>query len=128
MIVGRDERPLYETDFTAANAREGTHFAQFALHSSLDLVDELKWKTKDMYLKRVDGCGKQYVLAFVTAGNTSFLLLTEKTDPESARPFFNEVYELYVRTIMNPFYHPNSPITSPVFDARVRKLAQKILM
>jgi hypothetical protein len=38
---------------------------------------------------------------------------------------YNEVHELYLRVLLNPFHTPRTPIASPVFDARVRSIAKK---
>eukprot|EP00041_Stephanoeca_diplocostata_P031366 m.976259 g.976259 ORF g.976259 m.976259 type:complete len:51 (-) comp23945_c2_seq13:361-513(-) len=41
--------------------------------------------------------------------------------------FFAEVYELYIKTLLNPFYEPGSLIESPDFRSRVKALAKKFL-
>lgn len=46
---------------------------------------------------------------------------------EPIRQFFFDVYDLYVKTLLSPFYFVNQPITSPVFDQKVRGLAKKYL-
>lgn len=46
---------------------------------------------------------------------------------EPIRQFFFDVYDLYVKTLLSPFYFVNQPITSPVFDQKVRVLAKKYL-
>ena len=38
---------------------------------------------------------------------------------EAVRQFMNEVYENWVKTAMNPFYHRGAEITSPVFRSKV---------
>jgi len=54
------------------------------------------------------------------------LLHAGKSD-DTIRNFFNEVYELYVKVSMNPFYHYDTPITSKEFDKRVRSVARRYL-
>lgn len=62
VIVGTNDNPIYEADFTATSkvnnpsllllrytVKESTHFNQFILHSALDLVEELQWKNNNMY-------------------------------------------------------------------------------
>ena len=77
------------------------------------------------YLRRVDSFEKYSVIAWVTASNAKFLLLTERVDLESTRQFFTDVHELYLKVLMNPFYSPGTPISSPAFEARVKKLVQR---
>ena len=43
----------------------------------------------------------------------------------AAGNFFNDVHELYVKVLMNPFHAFNAPIASQLFDARVKVLGRK---
>jgi trafficking protein particle complex subunit 2 len=97
------------------------------VHSSLDTVGEEMWKTQAMYLKTVDKFNEQLVSAFVTAGQVKFMLLHEARNEDGIKNFFNEVHELYIKLLMNPFYTTNTKIFSPVFDARVHALAKRFL-
>ena len=45
--------------------------------------------------------------------------------PRTAGNFFHDVHELYVKVLMNPFHEFNTPIASPLFDARVKVLGRK---
>jgi hypothetical protein len=57
-----------------------------------------------------------------------FLLLhDQKTDEAIIKAFFYEVYELYIKVLLNPFYEKNSAITSKLFDERVRTLGDKYI-
>lgn len=80
-----------------------------------------------MYLKSVDKFNEWTVSAFVTPGNMKFVLLHEARNDDGIKTFFNEVWELYVKTMLNPFHTAHTPIRSPVFDARVRASAKKYL-
>jgi trafficking protein particle complex subunit 2 len=62
------------------------------------------------------------VSAFVTAGNLKMILLHENKNEEGIRIFFNEVWELYVKSRLNPFL-----VFSLQFDTRVRQSAKKYL-
>ena len=70
---------------------------------------------------------QQQVSTFLTAGNIKFMLLHGGKTEDSVRNFFNEVYELYVKLSMNPFYHYDTPITSKEFDRRIKNLARRYL-
>lgn len=41
--------------------------------------------------------------------------------------FFVEVYDNWVKAVMNPFYKPNMEVRSPVFRARVAAAGRKYL-
>lgn len=56
-----------------------------------------------------------------------FLLLHDTKADDAIRQFFTDVYELYAKTLMNPFYEIDMKITSIVFDSRVRGAAKKYL-
>ncbi|BFZ55626.1 TRAPP subunit [Savitreella phatthalungensis] len=136
VIVGPADEPLYQLEFgTSRSGGDGTArfredarpMNQFILHSSLDIVDELIFKDAQMYMKTVDRFNNAHISAFVTAGNVRFLLLHDVKNDEAIKTFLNDLYELYLKTIMNPFHEHNAPITSSAFDGRVRALARKYL-
>mmetsp|Transcript_6250 Transcript_6250/g.20374 ORF Transcript_6250/g.20374 Transcript_6250/m.20374 type:complete len:94 (+) Transcript_6250:304-585(+) len=93
----------------------------------MDMVDEAADATTNMYLKIVDRFNDQNVFAFVTAGGVRFLLLHEGRNEDAVKNFFNEVYELYVKNLLNPFYQFDTPILSPSFDHRIHALARRYL-
>lgn len=55
------------------------------------------------------------------------LILHEHKHDDGIRNFFYDVWELVVKTMMNPFHDANAPIDSPTFDAKVRASARKHL-
>lgn len=61
------------------------------------------------------------------APDIKFLLLHDTKADDAIRQFFTDVYELYAKTLMNPFYEIDMKITSIVFDSRVRGAAKKYL-
>ena len=101
--------------------------SQFILHASLDLVDEMQWKTNTTFLKAVDKYNDLYISAYVTPGSVRFLLLHEAKNEDAVKSFFADVHELYIRVLQNPFYEPNTRIESSAFDARVKLSAQSHL-
>lgn len=129
LIVGSRE-PLYEIEFSAKptlKADETAHLNQFILHSAMDMVDDAADNTSNMYLKIVDRFNDQNVFAFVTAGNIRFLLLHEGRNEDQVRQFFLEVYEAYVKLLLNPFYQYDTPIVSSSFDQRIHAIARRFL-
>jgi trafficking protein particle complex subunit 2 len=150
VLVGSKE-PLYKMELKSRK-EESAHVDEFLLHSALDIVDELMWTTQSMALKVVDKFNDQFVSAFVTATSVKFLLLHESRNEDTIRAFFHEVHELYLKVsalpgyfmgiwwgsllsplressqlLMNPFYEYDTPITSEVFDARIKTLARRYL-
>mmetsp|Transcript_19471 Transcript_19471/g.29989 ORF Transcript_19471/g.29989 Transcript_19471/m.29989 type:complete len:137 (-) Transcript_19471:170-580(-) len=127
VIVGKNE-PLYEAEFnklyTADNVLRQNYFV---LHSALDLVEKAAWTNTAMNLRVVDKVNHQSISAFVTAGGIKFLVLHSGKSEELLKNFFADVYELYVKLTMNPFYKYDSPIVSKAFDKRVRAVARRYL-
>lgn len=81
-----------------------------------------------MYLKVVDKVNHQMVSVFLTASHVKFMLLHGgKHSEDSVKNFFTEVYELYVKLSMNPFYKFDTAITSSLFDARVHSVGRRYL-
>lgn len=135
-IVGTKDNPIYQLEFgTSKSGGDGRptfredqrSMNQFILHSSLDIVEEVQWTTQLCYLKSIDKFNNAMISTFLTAGYIKLMLLHEIKNDEGIRQFLNEVYELYVKTLMSPFYKVDMPIKSSVFDARVRAAAKKYL-
>ncbi|KAF2232195.1 trafficking protein-like protein particle complex subunit 2 [Viridothelium virens] len=52
---------------------------------------------------------------------------TSPAAEEAVRQFMVEIYDAWVKNLMNPFYGLNAPVKSPVFRARVAAAAKKYL-
>lgn len=124
-IIGKKDNPIYEAEFVFASKKEGTQLGQFIIHAALDVIDETVWTTNNMYLKTVDKFNDLTVSAFVTASQLKLVLLHDSKNDDGIKNFFTDVYELLIKALMNPFCDVDTPIASPVFDARVRQLAKK---
>ncbi|KAI4521451.1 transport protein particle complex subunit [Schizophyllum commune Loenen D] len=103
------------------------HVIQMIANASLDVVEDVMRKEGAMYLKSVDKFNEWTVSAFITHGNMKFILLHEGKNDDGIRAFFTEIWELYVKTMLNPFHTAHTPIRSTVFDARVQASAKKWL-
>ncbi|EIM88240.1 transport protein particle complex subunit [Stereum hirsutum FP-91666 SS1] len=112
---------------TRMGGGQDRHVIQMIANASLDVIEDVVKRNTAMYLKSVDRFNEWTVSAFVTPGNMKFVLLHESKNDEAIRLFFNDVWELYVKTMLNPFHTAHTPIRSSVFDNRVRASAKKYL-
>lgn len=103
------------------------HVIQMIANASLDVIEDIMRKENTMYLKSVDKLNEWTVSAFITPGNTKFVLLHEGKNDEGIKLFFTDVWELYVKTLLNPFHTAQSSIRSQLFDVRVRASAKRHL-
>jgi len=56
------------------------------------------------------------------------MMLHKSTNEESIRLFFQDVYHMVVKELMNPFYARGSKIKDPSFDRAVREVAKQTLV
>ncbi|KAM2275050.1 hypothetical protein ACFX1S_044783 [Malus domestica] len=70
----------------------------------------------------VHGC-----VIFCANIHTRLMLLHDSRNDDGIKSFFQEVHELYIKTLLNPLYLPGSRIASSHFDTKVRALARKYL-
>ena len=54
-------------------------------------------------------------------------ILHEGISDDYIKNFFNDVYEYYVKALLNPFIDKNTKINSKVFDEKVKQLMKKHL-
>ncbi|KAF9436228.1 TRAPP subunit [Entomortierella beljakovae] len=141
VMIGTKDNPIYEAEFVSvstarssgagavseAKKEEFRHLNQFIAHSALDMIDDVQWSTNQMYLKSIDKFNERFISAYLTAGNIKLVLLHDAKSEDAIRNFFNDCYELYIKTLLNPFYEANSIISSASFDNKVRTSAKRYL-
>lgn len=134
-IVGRHDKSLFEYEIGPLRASDESAILPASLnelniyiaHAALDVVDEAQWESPLLYLKSVDKFYGYIISAFVTPGNVRFLLLHDARSDESIRQFFVDLWDIYVKTILSPFYKEGDPLSNPNFDSRVRQIVKKNL-
>jgi hypothetical protein len=132
VIVGHGDNPLFELENstkTSDKSDDKKSLNQFVAHAALDLVDEATWQTGNLYLKTVDKFNDSTVTGFVTASHMRFLLLHDgqSRGSDTIRNFFTDMYDAFVKAALNPFYVPNTPITSIHFKRKAQQIAKKHL-
>merc|ERR1712131_536835 len=61
----------------------------------------------------------------VTPGGAKFLMVHDLVNDDGIRNFFVDVYEMWIRLRLNPFYQPDTEITNRQFIGRVKHYGQR---
>jgi hypothetical protein len=115
---------LFSTDISSLvdQSADKAYLFQFILYASLDNLD---LKDQNPFHENIDTYESYFISAYVTPGQTAFLLLHPKK--KNIKAFFQQVHLLYAQLLMNPFYDVRTPIDDPTFGAQVRQAAQQLI-
>ena len=137
------------------NGESSRYMNQFIIHAAIDIVEEAQWLTPNMWLKVIDHYAptNSHISCFMTGTNVRFMLLHQPSGPvtvgasrastlssssiamnptspqteDAIRQFMTEIYEIWVKTLINPFYKIGNEVKSPIFRARVAAAGRKWL-
>ncbi|ODV96628.1 hypothetical protein PACTADRAFT_1217 [Pachysolen tannophilus NRRL Y-2460] len=141
-VIGTMDNPIYELEFgTFKQQNNGKSLLNqkqlelipFIINSSLDLIEDLQWKFNKNYFKNYDNFNNNFykLSCYLTFGNMKLILLHQLDDnlknDDNIKQFLFEINELYVKTMLNPFYNVNEKIKSEAFDLKVKAVARKYL-
>lgn len=123
-VVG-DNNLLFSTEINhlVDNAADKSYLFQFILYASLDSLD---LKEQTAFLECIDTYESYQISAYVTPGQTTFLLLHPRKKPATIKTFFQQVHTYYAQLLMNPFYDVRTPIEDEQFKKNVQQAAQVI--
>lgn len=122
-VVG-DGNLLFSTEIPdlVENAADKAYLFQFILYASLD---SLNLNDQKDYRDNIDTYETYMVSAYVTPGQTAFLLLHPKK--KDLKKFFQQVHLCYAQLLMNPFYDVRTPIEDETFRKNVIQAAKQYI-
>jgi hypothetical protein len=142
MIIGQGDKSMFFCDLSSDGFRDDSpHLDEFIIHAALDNVDSMKVcvvpifsfdtpqaYTSDSFLRTVDRFNDFSVVSYAGAGDIRMMMLHKSTNEESIRLFFQDVYHMVTKKLMNPFYCRGSRIDDATFERTVREIARQTLV
>jgi hypothetical protein len=121
-VVG-DGNLLFSTEISSLGdgSSDKAYLFQFILYASLDNLD---LKDPTPFHENIDTYESYFISAYVTHGQTVFLLLHPKK--KELKKFFQQVHLYYAQLLMNPFYDVRTPIEDEKFKRNIEGAAQLI--
>ena len=124
-VVG-DNNLLFSTELVSLvpEAQDKSYNFQFILYASLDSLD---LKDPNPFRESIDTYEGYNISAYVTPGQTTFLLLHPKRKTDLIKKFFLKVHTYYAELLMNPFYDARTPIEDETFKKNIIDAAKSII-
>ncbi|GMI12156.1 hypothetical protein TrLO_g5972 [Triparma laevis f. longispina] len=122
--------PIYTAEFLkpgTTTSSSSKQYAHYLLHSQLDIVEKLKHSTSSSQLKTLSSHPPSHISGFLPPSPHAFLLLHGNMNGDNITKFFNDVCEVFLKAMMNPFQGMEDGINSKGFDDRVRAIARRYL-
>ncbi|XP_029654330.1 trafficking protein particle complex subunit 2-like [Octopus sinensis] len=98
---------------------------QSLAYGSLDLITDMFWQKETNYLGVVDRFCQFVVSAFVAYSGVMFLLVHYDRPDDWSKSFLTDVFELYSRVSLNPFFDFEDYIHSKDFMENMKQLCRK---
>lgn len=140
VMVGHEDNPIFELEYSRVHhpstsekqnavvkRDDQLHLHQFTAHASLDIIDENKWSSNNLNFKALDRFNEYFISAFVTPSQIRFVMLHQDRNDDGIKNLFHDVFELYTKLSLNPFYTPGTKINFQSFLHRVNALCKKHL-
>ena len=140
VMVGHEDNPIFELEYSRTHhlgtlekqnppskKEDQLHLHQFTAHASLDIIDETKWTSNNLNFKALDRFNEYIISAFVTPSQIRFVMLHVERNDDAIKNFFHDVFDLYTKLSLNPFYAPGTKINFQSFLQRVNSLCKKYL-
>ncbi|WVQ75838.1 hypothetical protein IAR50_005471 [Cryptococcus sp. DSM 104548] len=133
-IVSPTDSPLYQLSFSSsrppapsAASPSSSSFPSWSTFTAPNGADNTSAADGARAWKR-SWKGQEHCISRTWTDITmKFILLHDIKNDDGIRTFFVELWESYIKVLMNPFHSVNTPITSPAFETRVKAIAKKHL-